>query len=202
MTGPAAALEALADSLRAEDGLLSEHVGAADARPVLGELVAAGPRTALQPGEYALLFETIREGYLLHYGQGRVLRTDDPDLALLAGDYLYARGLERLAVLGDLEAVAQLADLVSLAAQVHAREADAHQPAAALWLASAVAVACGGTEAHETAKRALRSAAPESEELLWDAASSACGGGISGVLDAAADAIGFRAPRAGTSGSR
>jgi hypothetical protein len=29
----------------------------------------------------------------------------DPDLALLAGDYLYALGLERLAALADLEAI-------------------------------------------------------------------------------------------------
>ena len=29
----------------------------------------------------------------------------DPDLRLLAGDYLYALGLERLAGLGDLPAV-------------------------------------------------------------------------------------------------
>ena len=39
---------------------------------------------------------------------------DDPDLALLLGDQLYALGLSRLAALGDLEAVAELADLISL----------------------------------------------------------------------------------------
>ena len=33
----------------------------------------------------------------------RVVRGAEPDLALLAGDYLYALGLERLAALGDLE---------------------------------------------------------------------------------------------------
>ncbi len=44
----------------------------------------------------------------------------DDDLALLAGDYLYARGLERLAALGDLEAVRELSDLISLVAQLHA----------------------------------------------------------------------------------
>ena len=43
----------------------------------------------------------------------------DRDLALLAGDYLYALGLERLAALGDLDAVRELSDLISLAAQVH-----------------------------------------------------------------------------------
>ena len=41
------------------------------------------------------------------------------DLRLLAGDALYALGLERLAQDGDLEAVAELADLISDCAQAH-----------------------------------------------------------------------------------
>ena len=92
-------------SLRADDSVISPHVAepAAD-RPALGLLAAAGPRTAVAPGEYALVVEAVREGYLLHYGRrDRVVRGADADLALLAGDYLYALGLERLAALGDLE---------------------------------------------------------------------------------------------------
>ena len=54
---------------------------------------------------YPLLVEAIREGYLQHYAAGRVVRPEDPDLALLAGDRLYALGLERLAAIGDLDAV-------------------------------------------------------------------------------------------------
>ena len=68
----------------------------------------------------AELVEAIYEGYLQHYGDGRVLRPDDPDLALLAGDRLYALGLARLAELGDLEAVDVLAGVISRAAQAHA----------------------------------------------------------------------------------
>ena len=52
------------------------------------------------------MIEAVREGYLLHYGEPRIVVGADTDLALLAGDYLYALGLERLAALGDLEAVA------------------------------------------------------------------------------------------------
>ena len=48
----------------------------------------------------------ILEGSLLHYGTPRRDPTDDPDLALLLGDQLYALGLSRLATLGDLEATA------------------------------------------------------------------------------------------------
>ena len=58
-------------------------------------------RAAAAPGEYALVVEAVREGYLLHYGEPRLLAGHDADLALLAGDYLYALGLDRLAALGD-----------------------------------------------------------------------------------------------------
>ena len=65
------------------------------------------------------MVEAVREGYLLHYGEPRLLAGHDPDLALLAGDYLYALGIERLAALGDTEAVRVLADLISTCAQLH-----------------------------------------------------------------------------------
>ena len=52
------------------------------------------------------MVEAVREGYLLHYGEPRLLAGHDDDLALLAGDYLYALGIERLAALGDADAVA------------------------------------------------------------------------------------------------
>ena len=61
----------------------------------------------------------ILEGYRLHYGQPLVVTTGDEDLALLLGDQLYALGLSRLAALGDLDAVAELADVISLTAQAH-----------------------------------------------------------------------------------
>ena len=73
----------------------------------------------------------------------RLLAGHDADLALLAGDYLYALGLERLAALGDPEAVAELSDLISLSAACHA-EGVPRRPSAALWLAAAIAVGCGG----------------------------------------------------------
>ena len=44
----------------------------------------------------------------------------DEDLALLAGDSLYALGLARLAQESDLEAVAMLADLITNCAKAHA----------------------------------------------------------------------------------
>ena len=91
------ALQALAETVRSRGGLLADTVTDPTQEGSLGALAGPG---------YAELVEAIYEGYLQHYGDGRVLRPQDPDLALLAGDRLYALGLAHLAELGDLEAVA------------------------------------------------------------------------------------------------
>ncbi len=69
---------------------------------------------------YALGLETIYEGYLLHYGRSRLFAPHDDDTALLLGDYLYAHGLVRVAEAGTVEAVTDLAALISLCAQLRA----------------------------------------------------------------------------------
>jgi hypothetical protein len=71
---------------------------------------------------YALGLETIYEGYLLHYGRPRLFAPGDADTALLLGDYLYAHGLVRVAEVGTVEAVSDLAELISLCAQLRADE--------------------------------------------------------------------------------
>jgi hypothetical protein len=65
----------------------------------------------------------VREGYELHYGSPAVVSTDDPDLALLAGDRLYALGLEKLAAAGDLEAIGVLCETIASCARAHAEAA-------------------------------------------------------------------------------
>ena len=102
----------------------------------LAELIAAvGPDLAAhanpRPGpdrfaspdgddQRAFVLEAVYEAYLLHYGEPRAFVDMDPDLRLLAGDALYAQGLSRLAERGDLEAVGELADLISLCAAAEA----------------------------------------------------------------------------------
>jgi hypothetical protein len=98
MTG----LDELAAELRAEGGLIA------------GAMTTAQKVPGTVRASHDLVFEAVREGYLLHYDDGRIVRpTEDPDLALLAGDRLYALGLDRLAQQGDLEAVAALAELIA-----------------------------------------------------------------------------------------
>jgi hypothetical protein len=190
------ALVELADALRAEESVISSRVGTPGAvEPALGMLAGAGPRATAAPGEYALVVESVREGYLLHYSRGRLVSGADPDLALLAGDYLYALGLERLAALGDLEAVRELSDLISLAAQVHDGSRDAERverESSALWLASVTAIGAGSTAPHESAKGALREQARGADADLWRACSrTAAAAGLGDELGRAADAIDF-----------
>jgi hypothetical protein len=128
---PSAALRVLADQLRDEKTPISDHVIDPAASPDLGLLAAAGPRAAAAPGDYALVVESVREGYLLHYGEPRLMAGHDADLGLLAGDYLYALGLDRLAALGDTEAVAVLSELIARCAQLHAEGRE--DEVAALW---------------------------------------------------------------------
>ena len=151
-----AALDRLAAEVRDRGGLLAGTVEAESGEGGLGELAAAGRRSAAHADDYALLIEAIHEGYLLHYAGGRVVRPVDPDLALLAGDRLYAIGLARLAELGDLTAVAELADVISLAAQAHA-EGDPER-AVAIWEAGVRAVTDGPSSDHEARKAAWRGA--------------------------------------------
>jgi hypothetical protein len=133
---PGSALRDLAAQLRAEDTPISPHVIDPAAPASLGSLAAAGPRTAADPAEYALVVEAVHEGYLLHYGEPRLLAGHDADLALLAGDYLYALGLGRLAALGDERAVGILSDLISRCAQLHTEEGDPGE-IPSLWEAAA-----------------------------------------------------------------
>jgi hypothetical protein len=138
-------MDALVEALRAEGGTLAELVGPPlENRPSPRgppQLAASGPRAAGRAADYELLLEMIFEGSLLHYGSARVVHTDDPDLALLLGDQLYALGLARLAALGDLEAVDALASVISRLAQAHA-EGDS-ESAEAIWAEGARAVGWG-----------------------------------------------------------
>jgi hypothetical protein len=86
-------------------------------------------------GVRRFVLEAVYEGYLMHYGEPRAYAGMEEDLRLLAGDALYALGLSRLAQAGDLDAVAELSDLISSAAQAHAEGRP--EAAEALWAASA-----------------------------------------------------------------
>ena len=76
--------------------------------------------------DYPQLVEAIREGYLQHYDSG------------------------------DLDSVAELADMIALSAQAHAEGDPAR--AEAVWDAGSAAIASGPTHDHQAAKRQWRGA--------------------------------------------
>ena len=104
----------------------------------------------LAPEVHALGLETIYEGYLVHYGRSRLFAPADGDMALLLGDYLYAHGLVHVAETGDVAAVSDLAELISLCSQARADGRDGDAPA---WAATASAL---GAEVLDSARSALR----------------------------------------------
>jgi hypothetical protein len=120
-------VSALVEVAAALDPALAAHL-AADRGPGRFAGVVSDP-------DRLFTLEAVYEGYLLHYGAPRLFADMDPDLRLLAGDALYALGLSRVADGGDLEAVAELANLISAAARAHA-EGDAAR-AESLWPESA-----------------------------------------------------------------
>ena len=152
----------LAAALREVGGPLAAALvdGGSGSRAARGpaQIAAAGPRASGHESEYELLLEMILEGYRLHYDEPLVVHPSDPDLSLLLGDQLYALGLARLAALGDLDAVGELADVISLAAQAHAG-AD-RELAQAVWEAGAVSVGWGASEEHRRAKERARAHDP------------------------------------------
>ena len=99
--------------------------GAATESPLWADALRPDPDrqavfSPLVPERFALGFETIYEAYLVHYGQPRLFTPADDHIALLLGDYLYAHGLVRIAALGDVDAVAALAELISGCAALRA----------------------------------------------------------------------------------
>ena len=94
----------------------------------------------LAPDGLGLGVETIYEGYLVHYGRSRLFAAPDDDTALLLGDYLYAHGLVHVAASGDAGAVADLAELISLCAQLRADRLDGDGVA---WAATAALLGTG-----------------------------------------------------------
>ena len=122
--------------------------------------------SSLSPPELALGLETIYEGYLVHYGKSRLFDPHDEDTALLLGDYLYAHGLVRVAESGNVAAVADLAELISLCGQARANGRDGD---GAAWAATAAMLGDGGLGQARAALGLEDDAAPL-ERLARDAA--------------------------------
>jgi hypothetical protein len=183
-------LARLREVVAAEGDAIAPALREAPGDDALGPLVQAAAADRTDPFEYALVVESVLEGYLLHFGRTRLLETADADLRLLAGDYMYALGLSRLARLGDLAAVRALADLITLSSRLRAAGAEAAGLLDGLWLLSALAVGAGPWDRYEQAIAAAREGRAERAELLAEVSSRASETGIE--LEAQHALIAFR----------
>ena len=109
--------------------------------------------STLADERYALGLETIYEGYLVHYGTPRLFAPTDDDTALLLGDYLYAHGLVRIAELGEVEVVRELAELISRCAHLRGEGLPGDGEA---WAATAARIGAGGDAASAIAAHRRR----------------------------------------------
>ena len=155
---------------------------AADESPLWGEALRAPEErerlavfSMLCEERYAPGVESIYEGYLLHYGRPRLFAPDDPDSALLLGDYLYAHGLVRIAATGSVGAVGDLAELISLCAQARAEGRGGEGEA---WAATCALLGRGGLDEARAALRRDGDPAP----LLALARAAADGGAVDRAL--------------------
>lgn len=137
-------LQSIRASITAEDPLFAAHVANTPGGgwgPGFSDLflLAMGPGTTGNK-DHLLALEYTCEGYLLHYGSSRLLQDLPDGLALLAGDYMYACGLDHLTALGDLAGIRLLSGLIGFCSLVHCEGLDP-QLAAAAWAITALEMA-------------------------------------------------------------
>jgi hypothetical protein len=142
--------------------------GARDREPVFSPLAER---------RFALALETIYEGYLVHYGSPRLFASSDANTRLLLGDYLYAQGIVHLAATGSVAAVSDMAELISLGAQLQAASRGDLDGAA--WAATAALLGQGELD---SARAALRERA-DATELRSLAESTAGANAVTRALD-------------------
>ncbi len=141
MSLTAVTLAKIRSQIAAGSTLLAEKLAAQPpGQAGFADLLAAAAACEDPGDNYCFALEYIFEGYLLHYRKGRLLKPATPELNLLAGDYMYARGLTRLAALEDLFCVRLMADLVSLCSYLHCQDQPSRQTFSA-WTMATVCLA-------------------------------------------------------------
>jgi hypothetical protein len=132
---------------------------------------------------FAHALETIYEGYLVHYGRPRLFASRDANTRLLLGDYLYAHGLVHLAATGSVDAVLDMAELISLCAHLQAERSSGD---GAAWAATGALLGRGELT---SARAALRDD-DDASDLLEVAEGAAGADAVARALAAHSELVG------------
>jgi hypothetical protein len=119
----------------------------------------------------------------VHYGRPRLFASRDANTRLLLGDYLYAQGLVHLAATGSVDAVLDMAELISLCAHLQAERSSGDGTA---WAATAALLGRGELT---SARAALRDD-DDAADLLEVAEGAAGGDAVARALAAHDELVG------------
>jgi hypothetical protein len=149
-TTAARTLQSIREYIAGDSPVLAEGIAAdtgAGAAPGFSDLfVSAINRELPDAGDYCFALEYIYEGYLLHYGASRLFNQGSEDFSLLAGDYMYARGLNHVTAQGDLTSIELLSGLINFCSVVHCEKLDVTLAADAWAITTLrIAVTAGGS---------------------------------------------------------
>lgn len=140
------------------------------------DLTAQGPRVSGHADAVRAAVAAVRDGVHRHYGSPA--HGSEADLELLQGDAQYAAGLSKLAETGDLVAIAELAEVISLTAAAYA----AGDPvlADAAWEAGAAGIGWGPSPELVGARARARAGETSAAGALMGAARQVTGDVASG----------------------
>ena len=165
-----------------------EWAGGPGAEPVLAALVLASAADPRSRDQAAFAIEAVLEGFLCHQGRARLFGPADGDVALLAGDLLYALGLRAVASAGETDSVEVLADLIGAAAGLAAEGRTG--ALAALWTAQAIALGDDpGVVPERLLTELIDGSDPDGARLLEGASARTSAVGADGALNRAFDAL-------------
>lgn len=137
-------------------------------------LAACGPRVGAHAAAVESAVAAVRDGTRRHYGDHLAGASDaDADADLLEGDARYADGLSRLAELGDLVAITELAETISLVAAAHAVGDD--ELVHAVWHAAAAGIGWGSEPDLLAARGRARAGETGAADALLACARQICG---------------------------
>lgn len=155
--------------VQAEATAVSALVTASGPPPADGPVARLVVEAASDPDDRvagaAFAAEAVLEGFLCHHARSRLFDLPDPDMALLAGDLLYALGLDAVGRRGDIRSVELLAGLIARSSTLLAEGRE--DELVTLWAATSAALGAGRSGSPEDQSDLGIERAPDALQSLF-----------------------------------